>query len=135
MRVGTGLVGASGDVAFDAADVGHDGARGQARGDFLGHGHDAIHWRCQHDQSRRAHGFLNGVGGGVAPRLRAELDACIWTARPDDDAFGQAACACGAGDGASEQAWSEDGELFQHGLEPRKNRQRCRAVPLAGLGG
>ena len=128
-------MGAAGDVAFDAADVGHDGACGQGGSDFLGHGDDAVHRRGQHDQTRRGDGFLDGVGGGIAPWLRAELDACIWTARPDDDAFGQAACACGAGDGASEQAWSEDGELFQHVFEPRKNRQRCRAVPLAVLSG
>ena len=128
-------MGAAGDVAFDAADVGHDGACGQAGSDFLGHGDDAVdRWR-QHDQTRCGDGFLDGVRRGVTPGLRAELDARFGAAGPDDDAFGQAACACGAGDGTAEQAGSEDGELFQHVFEPRKNRQRCRAVPLAVLSG
>ena len=72
----------AGDLAFHAADVGHDRARGEVRRDLARERDDFIHRRSQHDERCAAHGLRGGVGHGVAPRLGAQREARIGPACP-----------------------------------------------------
>lgn len=154
---GEGGVAETGDFAFDAADVGDDGAGREVRGDLAGEIDDAIDGGGDDDEGGVADGGFGGVGDVIAPRLFAEGDAGFGTAGPDGDAIGDAVGAGGACDGSTEEARSEDGEGGGHdgergrreesgargGVESRRTRRNPAAAPgtkgrmvyrLAGLG-
>lgn len=102
----------AGELALDAADIGHERTGGEGGGDLFREFDDFFNRRGEHDEAGGAYGFLGRVGDLSAPGLCAELCADLGAAGPDDDAFGELARMSGAGNRAAEQARGKDGQLF-----------------------
>jgi hypothetical protein len=74
--------GGAANLRLHAADVSHECARAERRGDLADKGHNLVDRRTHHDQLRLAHCVLGVVGHGVAPILSAQLQPHLRSARP-----------------------------------------------------
>ena len=115
--------GRAADLTLYAADIGHDCAGGEVRGNLPDQRADLVHRSADDDQLDVAHGVGGGVGHAIAPRLAFQLQAGLGPAGPEGEALRGAQTPGRLRDGGTEQAGSEDGNLVKHDPSEKAPRQ------------
>jgi len=84
------------------------------RRDLAGEFDNFIYGRSENDETGSANGVSRCIGDLVTPGLCAQRLAHFGTARPDDNASGEATRMSGLGDRAAKQAGGENRQLIEH---------------------
>ena len=120
----------SGDFTFDAADVGHNAANGQAGRNLFSEWYDSIHRSRDHHETCFAHRLFRCIRNRIAPGLVSQLQSHFRAPRPKDNTFGGTPRACRACDRGAEEAGCKNGEL-----DGRRHAKRRRRVERGALFG